>query len=75
MEQQGIGAGRMMSGMKTSVLLWIMALVICAGLFSANIFLGGLNQDEGWYLYASRLVSEGKAPYIDFASTQGPVMP
>lgn len=39
------------------------------------VFMGGLNQDEGWYLYAANLVSEGRVPYADFAYTQGPVMP
>lgn len=40
----------------------------------ANIWFGELNQDEGWYLYAGRMVAEGQLPFIDFASTQGPVM-
>ena len=39
------------------------------------VWFGGLNQDEGWYLYAANLVSEGRAPYRDFFFTQGPVMP
>lgn len=41
----------------------------------ANLFLGELNQDEGWYLYAARLVSEGRLPFRDFAFTQGPMLP
>ena len=41
----------------------------------AAVWLGGLNQDEGWYLYAANLVGEGKAPYRDFFFTQGPLMP
>lgn len=41
----------------------------------AAVYMGGLNQDEGWYLYAANLVSEGLVPYADFAYTQGPVMP
>ena len=41
----------------------------------AAVWLGGLNQDEGWYLYAANLVAEGKAPYRDFFFTQGPLMP
>ena len=41
----------------------------------AAVWLGGLNQDEGWYLYAARLVGEGKLPYRDFFFTQGPVLP
>lgn len=40
----------------------------------AALWFGELNQDEGWYLYAARLVAEGKRPYIDFAGTQGPVL-
>ena len=41
----------------------------------AAVWMGGLNQDEGWYLYAANLVAEGKVPYRDFFYTQGPVMP
>lgn len=41
----------------------------------AAIWLGGLNQDEGWYLYAAQLVGEGKTLYRDFFYTQGPLMP
>lgn len=33
------------------------------------------NLDEGWYLWASKLVYEGKWLYHDFAYTQGPVLP
>jgi len=40
-----------------------------------NLFWGELNADEGWYLYAARLASEGARPYHDFAFTQGPVFP
>ncbi|MBN2302325.1 MAG: hypothetical protein JXN60_07420 [Lentisphaerae bacterium] len=57
------------------ILLWIAAIGASVLLYAANLFLGDLNQDEGWYLYAARLVSEGKLPYIDFANTQGPLMP
>jgi len=37
--------------------------------------LGRANADEGWYLYASRLVYRGKIPYQDFAYTQTPLLP
>jgi hypothetical protein len=43
-------------------------------LYAAAVWLGEVNQDEGWYLYAGRLVAEGRRPFVDFASTQGPVM-
>ncbi|MBI2301972.1 MAG: glycosyltransferase family 39 protein [Armatimonadetes bacterium] len=33
------------------------------------------NQDEGWYLYAARLVGEGQRPYVDFAYVQPPLLP
>ena len=39
------------------------------------VWWGGLNQDEGWYLYSARLVGEGRLPYRDFFFTQGPVFP
>jgi hypothetical protein len=46
-----------------------------AVLACAAVWFGGLNQDEGWYLYAANLVAEGRLPYRDFFFTQGPVMP
>lgn len=39
------------------------------------IFLGQANADEGWYLYASKLVYAGQYPYRDFAFTQTPLLP
>ena len=54
---------------------WTLALVASAVLSCAAVWMGGLNQDEGWYLYAANLVADGAAPYRDFAFTQGPVMP
>ena len=54
---------------------WIFALFSCLVLCGAAVWLGALNQDEGWYLYAAKMVAEGKIPYRDFAYTQGPVMP
>ncbi|WP_160300770.1 hypothetical protein [Kiritimatiella glycovorans] len=47
------------------------AVLLCG----ANLWLGDLNQDEGWYLLAARSVAEGRIPYADFAFTQGPVLP
>ena len=46
-----------------------------AVLGAAAVWLGGLNQDEGWYLYAANMVAEGKMLYRDFFYTQGPAMP
>lgn len=54
--------------------MWISVIAVCLALTGANLYFGDLNQDEGWYLYAARLVHEGKVPYRDFAFTQGPVM-
>ncbi len=56
-------------------LLWLGALGGAVALLGANLFLGNLNQDEGWYLYAARLVAEGQWPYRDFAFTQTPLLP
>jgi hypothetical protein len=53
------------------------ALAVCAAIamYVFAAWFGNLNQDEGWYLYAARMMSEGKRPYRDFFFTQGPVMP
>ena len=53
-------------------MLAVFAFVV---LGAAAVWLGGLNQDEGWYLYAANLLAEGKMLYKDFFFTQGPVMP
>jgi hypothetical protein len=34
-----------------------------------------LNQDEGWYLYAAKQITEGKILYRDFMFTQGSAFP
>lgn len=47
------------------------ALVLAA----ANIWLGPLNLDEGWYLNAALSVSSGLKPYRDFFFTQAPMLP
>lgn len=39
------------------------------------VIVGRINADEGWYLYAGRLVWRGELPYGDFAFTQMPLMP
>ena len=39
------------------------------------LFWGQINDDEGWYLYASELVFAGDLPYRDFAFTQMPLLP
>jgi hypothetical protein len=54
--------------------VWMAAVCISLALYAVALWFGALNQDEGWYLYAGRLVSEGQIPFVDFASTQGPLM-
>ena len=56
---------------------WSLLLAVPAGilLYAFAALFGNLNQDEGWYLYAAKQVSEGAMPYRDFFFTQGPVMP
>jgi hypothetical protein len=58
--------------MKAFWYLTVFALVVLA---SAAVWFGGLNQDEGWYLYAANLVADGQMPYRDFFYTQAPLMP
>jgi len=56
-----------------------LATLIGIGLYGmaslAFLELGQVNADEGWYLYASKLVFEGQLPYRDFAYTQMPLLP
>lgn len=61
--------------MKNLKIYWWLTIFAFFFLSAAAIWLGGLNQDEGWYLYAANLVAEGEIPYRDFFFTQGPVMP
>ena len=60
---------------KSTAAYWLLATGAFAVLGGASIWMGGLNQDEGWYLYAANLVAEGKTPYRDFFYTQGPMLP
>ena len=53
----------------------LLSIAACCFLALSSVWLGALNQDEGWYIYASRMVAHGFMPYRDFAFTQGPVMP
>lgn len=53
---------------------WGLAMAVALVLYALNLVFGDLNQDEGWYLYAARLVSERQLPYVDFAHTQPPVL-
>lgn len=55
-------------------LLWVGGLLAVIVLNVVSLLRGDLNQDEGWYLYGARLAAEGQRPYVDFATTQGPVM-
>lgn len=58
---------------------WVSITVLAVGLSillgAANLFLGSLNQDEGWYLYAAKQITEGKVLYRDFMFTQGAALP
>ena len=54
---------------------WFLALFALLCLAAASVWMGGLNQDEGWYLYAANLVAEGQLPYRDFQFTQAPLLP
>jgi hypothetical protein len=53
------------------------AAVVALGALAmiAFVVVGRINADEGWYLYAGRLVWRGELPYGDFAFTQMPLMP
>lgn len=53
----------------------VIAGLAALGIVIACIWLGPLNQDEGWYLYAALERAAGRSPYSDFFFTQGPLLP
>ncbi len=60
---------------RTCKLLFIPVILLQAGYFlfvSQHRFIDG---DEGFYLLASRLVMQHRAPYLDFFYTQAPLLP
>lgn len=54
---------------------FFIAAVAAFAIAAVAVWWGGLNQDEGWYMYAAQSVRAGRMPYRDFFFTQGPVMP
>ena len=59
----------------TWVSIAVIAVALSILLCTANLFLGNLNQDEGWYLYAAKQITQGQVLYRDFMFTQGPALP
>ena len=57
------------------LLLAVAVIASWAALSGINVWMGELNQDEGWYLYAAKQMAEGQIPYRDFAFTQPPMLP
>ena len=57
------------------LLLAVAVIASWAALSGINVWMGELNQDEGWYLYAAKQMAEGRIPYRDFAFTQPPMLP
>ena len=54
-----------------------LGLIVVVYLTFGSLYVAGerLNLDEGWYLYAARLVHAGQRPYVDFAYVQPPLLP
>jgi len=57
------------------ILLLLAVVASWLVLSGLNLWMGELNQDEGWYLYAAKQMTEGLMPYRDFAFTQPPMLP
>ena len=57
------------------LLLAVAVVASWVALSGINVWMGELNQDEGWYLYAAKQMAEGRIPYRDFAFTQPPMLP
>ena len=43
---------------KSMKIYWALAVFAFVVLGAAAVWMGGLNQDEGWYLYAANMVAE-----------------
>jgi hypothetical protein len=54
---------------------WLAPVFLIGAELTFLFFFRQVNLDEGWYLWASKLVYEGRALYRDFAYTQTPVLP
>ncbi|MDA0323740.1 MAG: hypothetical protein O2923_13655 [Verrucomicrobia bacterium] len=66
----------MSRGQRSAIgLLAIVSCVFALLLYAEALWMGDLNQDEGWYLHASRLVHAGQVPYRDFFYSQTPLLP
>ena len=61
--------------LKIPGLPWLLAGGVALCVAFCAIWFGGLNQDEGWYLYSAQMVRAGRLPYRDFFFTQGPALP
>jgi len=67
----------MSEGLRRKLPALLLALVVLLYLYhgAAFVMCERPNQDEGWYLYAARLVMQGQRPYVDFAYVQPPLLP
>jgi hypothetical protein len=65
--------GRIIERKSTRIYILLMSIYLLIGIL--YVLFGTVNNDEGWYLYASKLVYAGKIPYVDFSYTQGPLLP
>jgi len=59
------------------VALGTLALVVAIHLSVGLVYVEHerINIDEGWYLYAAKLVHSGMRPYLDFSYVQPPLLP
>ena len=71
----GQGNIRLIMKRATWVSITVIAVILSILLSATNLFMGSLNQDEGWYLYAAKQITEGRVLYRDFMFTQGPALP
>lgn len=60
---------------KSSLVISVILALVWGMLSLYLFFYGQPNADEGWYLFASKLVYKGYIPYRDFAYTQMPLLP
>ena len=72
MQQREPSAGSWRVSLALLALAVVSTWLVLAGL---SLWMGELNQDEGWYLYSAGQIRAGRLPYRDFAFTQPPLLP
>ena len=74
-DEQPPGATPLSTASRVFGILAIVGIALFGVVAAVYLVRGRVNADEGWYLYAGRLVWQGQLPFHDFSFTQMPLVP